>query len=213
VSNLIGGKRQRGMVQLHPKQTYRLRVTTLHSDLTSILKHGLTGLWWRNGIQLHDQQFHLVNVQTHGDWNIETLYYDLLSNASSNPYLKINFGAPTTFKQTGQEMLPFPISELVFQSLLTRWESYANVPLEMDIMSYVRHSVKIHAYKTQSQTARFIHGGHTEYVTGFTGEAVYHLGNNPQAIQILNALGEYSLFSGIGMKTTMGLGQCRMIPA
>lgn len=210
VSNLIGGKHKSGMVLINPKETYRLRITTLHADLTSILKHGLTTQWWRDGIRLHDQAFNIVNIHVDGDWNQQTLYEHLYAQASTSNRLKFQFGSPTAFKSDGKHT-PFPLPELVFNSLWQRWQYFSNVDVNRDVLAYVREHVTVNHYKLQTHQARFDHTHRVDLIPGFTGEVQYYLGRDVEAIRILNALGHYSLFSGVGVRTAMGLGQSRVI--
>jgi len=105
-----------------------------------------------------------------------------------------------------------PLPELVFDSLARQWNSLAPVPLQIDrqaLRTYTDQHVVIK--RLESLHTQMLHFAKAPQV-GFVGRVSFGLmGDNDIARLYLNMLADFAFYAGVGMKTTMGMGQCRRV--
>ena len=138
-------------------------------------------------------------------WGNSCLYPQLYEEASeTETTFKFIFATPIAFRQ-GKRDTTLPTPELVFNSLWKRWNKYSGIefshlPLEQIFPSYFNLETVI----TADSRSKFI---------GCIGEISYRLFGDVDPLQIkqLNTLADFSLYSGIGRKNTMGFGMTRRI--
>ncbi|TAE61385.1 MAG: CRISPR-associated endoribonuclease Cas6 [Nostocales cyanobacterium] len=130
--------------------------------------------------------------------------YPLLYQQASETERIINFifSTPVAFRQGGFDNV-LPTRESVFNSLLNRWNKYSeielnNIPLE----SIYPSAFNIRTEVISNYENKFI---------GCLGEISYRILGNVEAIRIkqINALADFALYTGVGRKTTMGMGMIR----
>lgn len=112
--------------------------------------------------------------------------------------LELEFLSPTSFKQ-GNIIQPFPLPELVFSNLHKRWNSFAPPALRFPEVEW---QGMVSAYELRTEILRM----RKEVEIGFQGWIKYRFVDEEQA-QIATALARLADFSGVGRKTTMGMGQ------
>ena len=173
----------------------------------------LTQLW----LNLNPQQpWHLGSAdlyitsiqgtpQSTQPWANACTYTQLYQQASdSERIISINFATPTAWRQ-GKYDTTLPTRESVFKSLLSRWNKYSKIEFtEMNFDSIFPSFINIHTEIIPDSRSKFI---------GVVGEVSYRIMGDVEAIQIkqINALADFALYSGIGRKTTMGMGMGRRI--
>jgi len=118
--------------------------------------------------------------------------------------LELRFVSPTTFRREKVD-LPFPLPELFFKGLVKKWLSFSKIPIEVDLRKYY-NLVEVERYNLKTKKVEFSNGGR---LTTFVGEVVYNLSKveDKEAQRWFNILLNFSLWSGVGRKTTMGLGK------
>ena len=102
----------------------------------------------------------------------------------------------------------FPQPELVFSSLLKRWNAFSELKIPEEHAAYFP-SIKVSSYDLRTQLVHF-----SRYkIIGFKGEVEYELpGNASEGFRReVNALADFASYSGVGAKTAMGMGQVRRI--
>jgi len=142
----------------------------------------------------------LGTAQVNQPWANAQSYEDLYQNADeTNRLFKFIFATPTAFRQ-GKYDTALPTAEIIFNSLLKRWQKYSNLdfqelPIELIYPSYFNLKTEI------------ISDNKTKFI-GCVGEIHYRLFGEISATQIkqLNCLADYALYCGLGRKTTMGFG-------
>lgn len=138
-------------------------------------------------------------------WANASTYAQLYEEASnSNSSINLSFSTPTAFRQ-GQYDTTLPTRESVFNSLLSRWNKYSGIELNQIAMESIFPSfVNIHTEILADSRSKFI---------GILGEVNYKILGAIEPIQIkqLNALADFALYSGVGRKTTMGMGMTRRL--
>jgi len=123
--------------------------------------------------------------------------YEKASQTERN--FTFNIVTPTSFRR-GKYDLFLPTTELVFNSLLKRWQKHSNTLIDLTnfdnlFPAYFNINTEI---VIQPQT-KFI---------GCVGKITYKvLGDvEPSIIKQLNVLADYAFYCGLGRKTTMGFG-------
>lgn len=173
------------------KQMY-LRIGLLQKDLLAPLLWGLS--------QALGSEITLTDIPCRIGRNVEILQtssYETLSQVSAQRVIDLQFLTPTSFKQ-GKTIQPFPLPNLVFGSLLRRWNAFA--PTELQFPEQEWNGITA-AYELKTYALKMKGGAEI----GAQGWARYEFNSEAQA-QIATALSHFAQFSGVGRKTAMGMG-------
>lgn len=114
--------------------------------------------------------------------------------------IHLSFCTPTAFGFSDYDCA-LPSRDLVFKSLLKRWNKYSGIPFSESIIEHIYPSFfDIRTEIVTDSRSKFI---------GCVGEITFQvLGNvEPAIIKQVNTLGQYAFYAGIGRKTPMGMGQ------
>jgi CRISPR-associated endoribonuclease Cas6 len=136
-----------------------------------------------------------------------TSFADLLAGSREEKQIGLEFLSPTTFKfKVKGGFLHLPLPELVFSSLVRHWEASSPVSLPPGVRDCLS-SIRISRYELRTELlayARF-------KSIGFTGRVTYDLDQSlpPTLVRAINCLADFAWYSGVGWKTTMGMGQTR----
>ncbi len=121
----------------------------------------------------------------------------------------IHFVAPTTFRSNGRSV-PLPLPELVFGSLLERWNAVAPLALPQEVRRFAAECLLIGRYQLQSTRLALFGQERAGAETAFTGRCVFVATNRDRYyLHCCAALLRLAFFSGVGAKTGMGLGMAR----
>jgi CRISPR-associated endoribonuclease Cas6 len=150
----------------------------------------------------------LGTSQPNQPWANATPYDRLYEEASdSNNKFTFAFATPTTFgKQKYHDSLPN--SENIFKSLVKRWNKYSNILIpedELPLDSLFPSFFKIETAVIEDYSKNKL--------IGCMGDISYQYLKDIQLqkTKYLNVLADYSLYCGLGKKTTMGMGMVRRI--
>lgn len=137
-------------------------------------------------------------------------YPSLIRIEEIPPKVRLKFLSPTTFRRHKVD-LPFPLPELLFKGLVKRWFIFSSIPIEVDLRDYYDQIV-VEKYNLETQKVEFSNGGK---LTTFVGDLVYNLSKveDKEALKWFYILLKFSNWSGIGRKTTMGLGKVHLAKA
>jgi CRISPR-associated endoribonuclease Cas6 len=203
LSGLVG-KRRRNATQ--PDDEFYFRISLLEGDLLEPL---LTGIdhWGTRPIVLGDFPFvsRRVEALPGGHQQVRMGDYHFLrttSPISDDIYLK--FKSPTAFKQGRKKIQPFPLPELVFGSLLRRWNAFSPEDLHFPALDW---QGLVSAFDLKTQVLP-LEGGPQ---IGSVGWVRYRFPDDEQA-RIASVLAQYAFFAGVGLKTAMGMGQVQLQP-
>jgi len=179
-------------LNLNPEQPWHLGPADL--QITSILGTPQGGV---------ERRAH-VGAPLQGWANVAT-YAQLYDQASeSNCNLDFAFCTPTAFRQSKYDCA-LPSRELVFNSLIKRWNQYSGIEFPHTLVEHIFPSFfDIHTEVATDSRSKFI---------GCIGAINFRiLGNvEPPTIQQINALADFALYSGVGRKTTMGMGMVQRL--
>jgi CRISPR-associated endoribonuclease Cas6 len=122
--------------------------------------------------------------------------------------LELQFTSPTTFKSGGKHV-PVPLPELVFGSLLERWNRFAPIQFPEEGRRYAAECLALGRYRLSSRVAPLKAGG---LRVGAVGDVQYTCLNYDRYwMSVMAVLAAYARYAGAGAGTSMGLGQCRRI--
>lgn len=184
--------------------------------LDEVLFSKLTGLW----LNLNpDRLFHLGSAdlyitsilgtpQSSQPWTNFATYQQIYDRASdSDRNINFHLATPTAFRQ-GKYDSPLPTRDNVFRSLCDRWNTYSEIQINHEIIEYIFPS----RFDIRTETVK---NYDTHTFIGCIGEIGYRiLGDiSPEGIKHINALADFAMFTGIGRKTTMGMGMARRLLA
>lgn len=133
----------------------------------------------------------------------------------------LEFASPTSFHSEGLD-LPLPLPGMVFRSCWRKWNVYSGQPILEDWLGVVDHCIQINQIDDLSTRCWKFAAGGRGTVTGFLGKVHFTLskdgcaglGIDPRdAREVMETLARFAFYSGIGRKTSWGLGQVRPIPA
>lgn len=134
----------------------------------------------------------------------------IAAGAAMGMYRRITmeFCSPTSFKQNGRYVL-FPQERLILQSLVAKWdELMPDYPLnDPDAMQMLEAGIAISDYRLRS--ARYALKG--TRIPGFMGQLTLDVNLSPPMQQIWNALCVLAPFTGVGIKTALGMGGVRIL--
>lgn len=154
-------------------------------------------------IELEHYPFTLLQVRKPLRESSQLSYAQLQERAPLSRKLTLRFITPTSFRLQGHQSYLFPEPSMVFTSLMDKWNSFSPVQFP-------------NSYKTDFATLLVTeHHMRTELVNfrnykliGFRGRVSYTLPRElaRPLVKAINILAEFSRFSGVGYKTTMGMG-------
>jgi CRISPR-associated endoribonuclease Cas6 len=148
---------------------------------------------------------------SNSDWSALTSYQDLsapylLARQEAPRRVTLKFTSPTCFKSKGMHV-PIPTPELVFGSLLERWNTFAPVVFPPETRRYAAECLAVSRYNLSSRPVPVKSRGMR---VGGLGEITYtSLVYDRYWMSVVQTLAAFALFSGVGAGTAHGLGQCR----
>lgn len=120
---------------------------------------------------------------------------------------EIEFITPCTHKSGGNYVL-FPSANLIIQSLYTRFASFSE-EFSLDdpeAKEQIASNCHITGYNLRTSWFSLNNSG----ITGYTGRLWLTIGGPEQLARLAGLLLTYAEFSGIGIKTSLGMGGCRV---
>lgn len=218
ISPLEGfGHGRKGQIEINAGQEGWLRITLLDARLfhtfTSYFLQGDN----RPTIHLDGAPFHISEVlgtsgshQLAGVTSLRQLQdqWSDIDLQGDHRTIALHFRTPTAFSLRGsgfRHMHVLPDSALVFGQLAGYWDRLSRnntqeaTTEEAEMSAAVaRHDIKTHAYQFKQGVQ-----------IGFTGRVTYKIldTENETLIRHLNRLADLAFFTGLGYKTTMGMGQ------
>lgn len=112
--------------------------------------------------------------------------------------VRLRFLTPTTFKQNGDYVL-FPTKDLIMQSLTNKWNEWAQKFVLEDV---VWDNCKISRYDLKSVNYN-LKGAK---IPGFIGYVDLAFWGSESMIRLGNMICEFGNYSGVGIKSTLGMG-------
>jgi CRISPR-associated endoribonuclease Cas6 len=144
----------------------------------------------------------------HDRWEATTL-------TAAHRLIALDFRSPTAFSLrggpgTGRRMHVLPDPPLVFGELAGYWDGLTGDDTQAAVRDFAAHDVVVSRYQLATHMGDY-GGGRLQI--GFAGRAAFEILNpsRPDLTRHLNRLADLAFFTGLGSKTTMGMGQVRRI--
>ena len=214
VSMLSGVNIRNGKAFLQVGQPYRLRVTLL--DGGHLWKY-LSAYFLETSpipLRLDKAEFALTRVLSTSSADITGWagYADWQTLAATlwRKDITMRFASPSAFSMGDRRFALFPEPILLWDSLMRSWNRYAPGVLHIDktaMRDFVTRNVTISGYNLHTTCLYF-----PKFTQrGFIGTCSYSIQETTDGCASqLSALAEFARYSGVGYKTTMGMGQVRI---
>jgi CRISPR-associated endoribonuclease Cas6 len=220
VSTLQGADRiNKGQLILSPDETYWLRFTVLYPPIFERFMERFLQGEGRPVVRLGRALLlikEIVATPEGHPWAGYTSWAALASQDQPAAEITLDFVSPTAFgfgqQPWGKKIMVLPLPETVFSSLARVWNTLVPHHLQLDrqaLRDYLKEHVVVKRIDNLStQMLRF----KRSYQVGFVGRVTYGLMQDDAFFRgQLNALADFAFYSGVGYKTTMGMGQCRRV--
>lgn len=213
-------------IEVRPGQVYWLRITMLDATLfSSFAQHLITHPRSLN-VQIGHALFEINRLIATPDqdaraqsWVAYSSFAELYNQQAAQKLYHFEFASPTAFSQGqkawGKPLKLFPAPEDVFASLARQWDVFAPPRFRLNaceltpqsISAWCADNVIVTGYNLATRYLPSSKFGQT----GFSGDITYEVKGDPSAPEArwLTSLARFALFSGIGYKTAMGMGQAR----
>ncbi len=214
VSNLMGHFTLNGFTA---GGSYTLRFTAFSAALSTCFEQMLAAGMLLPGqtLMLDYLPFTISSITTDATtnpWAGKTNYASLAApwlSAAQMPARRValRFGSPTGFKSHDLAM-PLPLPELVFGSLLNKWNAYAPITFSDEVRRFARECLAVSRFELSSRSIPVKDLG---LRFGAVGMVSYHAVNPDRYwLSIINTLAAFSCFGGVGAATSYGMGQTRL---
>lgn len=219
VSNLWGPGRPGGEeASLEPGVPCFVRVTSIATELSELLeKRLLTNM--PTTVCLGGAAFRVEGVTTdprEHPWAGQTTFQSLVQRHTlgpqpSRPGVALRFASPTVFRSSGVN-IPLPLPGLVFESLVRRWNAFSPIQVHPEVRRFAEEGMAIARYRLRTERVAFGDEGQRGTYPGFVGTCAYTFRvRDGYWMGLVRLLGAFALYAGVGTRTTMGLGQTRMV--
>jgi len=201
---------QAGFIPIEEGSLYSFRFSTLSESLTELIWTHQERLVQEPDLKLAGAPVEIVSFRPNP---VEkpppgTSYENILEAARPAQKLRLRFLSPTSFRKEGEQVF-LPLPDLVFKSLLFRWNAFSPTRFPTSILTAIER-IKLAKFRCLSSS---IVNFSTYRIIGFTGEVTFGL-PHPLASEIakmLDALADFAYYCGVGYKTTMGMGQAERV--
>jgi len=214
---------------LKPGQLCWLRFTTFTEELSLALEKKLVQHLPRQAT-FYKMDFRVDDVFTHKSehaWAGQSSFSDMAQDAANCKAahdVRMEFVSPTAFRNSGLDVC-VPVASQVFRSLWARWNAFCPGPMQLqeEWPDFAASCILVNELTAVNTTHWVFAEGSRGYATGFTGTVGFHLpekGSLPErwqpyyegAATVMQSLAQFAFYSGVGHHTTIGMGQCRVLP-
>lgn len=194
-----------------------LRLTLLNPDLFAAFLQRLLVVGPRLRLHLGDVAFAVESVLgapgSH-PWAGYTTTGELRSRAGTEPCIHMVFASPTAVNLGARgpakqrlELIPNP--QHVFAALRSAWNQLTGDALPPAFEQWVADYVFVREVRNWRTVIYQLKRG--AYPGGYGDVTFEALDKNSPYVRLLNLLADFAFYSGVGTKTTMGMGQARRI--
>lgn len=215
-------------VQVSPGQVYWLRITILDTAIFGVLFQHLITKPRTFIIRLGEARFEVSRLigspepgAAANSWAAYSSFGEMSTFTQVQREYAFEFATPTAFsmgqKSWGKVMNLLPEPAYVFESLAKQWEVFAPAHLHLtatglnlrDFINWCAESLIVACYRLET---RYLPSNKFAQ-PGFQGTITYEVkrAQSSREARWLTPLAHFALFSGVGYKTSMGMGQVRCL--
>ena len=191
----------------------KLRFTALRADVAELLPVLLSRL--PSELRLDDLTLSVESATVDPTVDRDagtTTYQDILNRwmlvaEEPDTRLSLQLVSPTAFQFHDQNQ-PLPLPGLLFGSLVDRWNAFSQLALNAEVRRFAEECLAISQFRIESRIVELAGGKQI----GAIGSVAYRaLRRDSYWLRVIHALADFAFYSGIGRKTTMGMGQARRV--
>jgi CRISPR-associated endoribonuclease Cas6 len=147
-------------------------------------------------------------------WAGYTVAGELHQGAGAAQRIRMHFASPTAISlgelgPTRKRIVLIPIPQYVFASLRGAWNRLTGDEIPIEFEEWVRDYVVVREVSAWQTAVYQLKRG--TYPGGFGDVTFEALDPAPTFLRMLNLLSDFAFYSGVGTKTTMGMGQTRRL--
>lgn len=213
------GQGRDGQLPIHAGQEGCLRVTLLDPALFhTFIRYFLKGTV-RPIIRLDNTTFHITEILSTpgshplaGYTTLSNLWQQWETAVSPSPHISLEFRTPTAFSLKNSphrvmHILPDPA--LVFGQLASYWDDLTGHSTKEAVREFAARHVVVARHKIETHMYEF----RKSKQVGFTGRVTFEILDKQhlQLTQHLHRLADLAFYTGVGSKTTQGMGQVKKV--
>jgi CRISPR-associated endoribonuclease Cas6 len=204
LSPILGIKKK-----IEEDQSAWVRVCLLTSELEDVFFKSLEMGCWHKPIYLNEAIFLVEDIsvgkQPHQAWGAGEDYQELIQSNQAQKKVPFEIATPMSFKKSDLHY-PLPDLALIYNNLARRWNHfYPAYSLQTD-PDLTQVSLSYFDLKTVPYALR--KGG---TIIGAKGRLTFTFRQETKTCFNFNLLLKFAFYSGIGVKTTQGMGMCRIL--
>lgn len=135
----------------------------------------------------------------------EKLFSDCFSNNSSRDII-LEFKTTTAFKSNGK-YLNFPDLRFILQSIMRKHDKFMSQEIyDIEAMDYFISNTSMISFNIRSSKFKV----EKVYIPGFIGYIKYRIEGPQQIVNLANYMFRFAEYSGIGIKTSLGMGRIKI---
>ncbi|MCL2610753.1 MAG: CRISPR system precrRNA processing endoribonuclease RAMP protein Cas6 [Defluviitaleaceae bacterium] len=122
-------------------------------------------------------------------------------------YIHLEFISPTSFKSEKEHEI-FPNIRKIIRSIMLNFDYFSEHTkiYDYEVLEYITENIKIVDYSLYS--TKF--GLEAIKIPAFKGKVTMKISLNPQMLKLVNLMFKFSELSGVGVKTSLGMGAIRL---
>lgn len=181
---------------------YTLELEAKNKILESLMRDDF------NEVNLRHKKIMLPIIEKiHSNYTYESLVKDTFF-AVCPRIIQIEFLSPTAFRKSGTYMF-YPDIRMIFQSLMNKFDVFSseNSIGSLELLEDIENFVQIIGYKLQSRKFQL----EGVKIPAFVGQITIKVTGPQQLVNVVHLLLKYGEYSGVGIKTAIGMGALQII--
>ena len=212
LSPLLGGQKQGDMLFLRKGSFCSIRLTFLDGGFlwSRLRAHVLKSA--PIPVRLETTSLWLTRIyatpSVHAPTWAGSTTWETLLDLPPKRLMTFHFLSPTAFALGKRHFELFPKPLRLWDSLLRAWNEYAPEEFQLNkqqIRQFVSEQTMVMQCELHTETLYF----QDHIQRGFTGTCTYRIYGDDALVAQLTTLVAFAFYSGVGSKTTMGMGQVR----
>jgi CRISPR-associated endoribonuclease Cas6 len=193
--------------RIRENQTCWVRLSILNNELENAFLESLEKGFWQDPISLENHIFVVEDVRWGKDpdniWTGRESYEEVIIRSIPKDKIGLRIETPMSFKRSDFNY-PLPESSMIFGNLSRRWNLFSPIkfPENPDFtnVSYAFFDIKTQPYSLRKGAT----------ILGVKGKLTFVFKGSENELSYYHSLLRFAFYSGIGVKTTQGMGMVRI---
>jgi len=205
VSSFLGHNVSRP-IEIRKGEEYTIRITLLEDRLFELFTNQIfeTKMLDEN-VRIEDVTFSVdgYTIDQMHKWSGFISEEELFKMDNTDNMIKMKFYTPTSFR-IGDLHLRAPEPDKVFTSILRKFNKYSSIKIDEKISEKFK-AIRIIEQDVFQKKVYF----KDFFIQGFVGTVIFQIPDDKELLTAANVLSRFAFYSGVGYKSTMGLGQAK----